>query len=251
MDFVANDDTCPICFEQITLVNTTRTECGHRFHSSCLIKHLSSAHSPEYNCPVCRHTFDTLNNDSSDDDDDDDDDDEEDGSGEGEEYDEDDCISFSAFATKCAESEITFEDALRVIYGELFMGDTSEDDQTNIEHTIEDMEDLLYPSSTGPGDSEDSENSSSGTATNTNNTNNTDTDCCSGRGREKTTKECAAEVHADGGATETTAGAADDAEENATSGTSGGGGGGARRENEGGENEGGENEEDAEAEFAG
>lgn len=74
---------CPICYEGITKkANKTITECGHLFHSSCLIKHVVLAN---VGCPLCRQPLadieedeeeendDSSNNTSRDDDDDDDD----------------------------------------------------------------------------------------------------------------------------------------------------------------------------------
>jgi len=42
---------CPICMNCIDATNCTTTECGHRFHSSCLIKNI--AHNG-FCCPNCR-----------------------------------------------------------------------------------------------------------------------------------------------------------------------------------------------------
>ena len=46
---------CPICFEVIhETVNRTITECGHCFHSSCLIKHTVLTNM---GCPLCRYVL--------------------------------------------------------------------------------------------------------------------------------------------------------------------------------------------------
>ena len=42
---------CPICFDQITNVNCVTTECGHHFHTSCLMKNTAMN---GYGCPYCR-----------------------------------------------------------------------------------------------------------------------------------------------------------------------------------------------------
>ena len=43
---------CPICYERISHnINCVTTECGHTFHTVCLMKH--TAHNG-YNCPCCR-----------------------------------------------------------------------------------------------------------------------------------------------------------------------------------------------------
>ena len=48
-----DDNECPICMENIDPVkNRMTTECGHCFHSSCLIKHSVLTN---VNCPMCRH----------------------------------------------------------------------------------------------------------------------------------------------------------------------------------------------------
>lgn len=43
---------CPICYERVaTSVNCVVTECGHLFHTSCLLTHTSYN---GYGCPCCR-----------------------------------------------------------------------------------------------------------------------------------------------------------------------------------------------------
>ena len=70
---------CPICMEEIMLTkNCVTTECGHCFHTNCLMK--SVAHNG-FGCPYCRSAMAEAVNDSDDDeyldeDEDDDDDDE-------------------------------------------------------------------------------------------------------------------------------------------------------------------------------
>jgi hypothetical protein len=44
------DTMCPICMENITVLNKTTTSCGHVFHSSCIFKNLMLRSS----CPMCR-----------------------------------------------------------------------------------------------------------------------------------------------------------------------------------------------------
>ena len=49
---VIESDDCPICMEGLdTTKNFAATECGHRFHLSCLMK--SVAHNG-FGCPYCR-----------------------------------------------------------------------------------------------------------------------------------------------------------------------------------------------------
>jgi hypothetical protein len=42
---------CPICYEAIHDTNCVTTECGHNFHTSCLLKNISFN---GYKCPCCR-----------------------------------------------------------------------------------------------------------------------------------------------------------------------------------------------------
>jgi len=42
---------CPICFDTIGVQNNVTTECGHKFHASCLMKNVSVN---GFGCPCCR-----------------------------------------------------------------------------------------------------------------------------------------------------------------------------------------------------
>ena len=59
------NEECPICYDEITnKSNKTITECGHCFHSSCLIKHAIVTNT---GCPMCRQQLaDIADSDSSD-----------------------------------------------------------------------------------------------------------------------------------------------------------------------------------------
>jgi len=46
-----NLSECPICYEKIEKVNSMTTECGHLFHTSCMMKHASVN---GFSCPCCR-----------------------------------------------------------------------------------------------------------------------------------------------------------------------------------------------------
>ena len=47
-----NNNECPICMDDIDITkNCITTECGHRFHASCLMTNVS--HNG-FNCPYCR-----------------------------------------------------------------------------------------------------------------------------------------------------------------------------------------------------
>ena len=56
---------CPICMEEVTLTNCCTTECGHRFHSSCLFKNFSNT----FACPMCRKELVETNEEDEEDDD--------------------------------------------------------------------------------------------------------------------------------------------------------------------------------------
>lgn len=43
---------CPVCYETMNHNNSYETECGHRFHTNCLIKWRDEGQT---SCPMCRH----------------------------------------------------------------------------------------------------------------------------------------------------------------------------------------------------
>lgn len=46
---------CPICLNAVTdLVNCATTICGHKFHTSCLLKCVSRV---GFKCPYCRNSM--------------------------------------------------------------------------------------------------------------------------------------------------------------------------------------------------
>lgn len=52
---VDKDNSCPICLECISQdKNTSTTECGHCFHTTCLLKNCSMN---GFNCPMCRNNM--------------------------------------------------------------------------------------------------------------------------------------------------------------------------------------------------
>ena len=77
---------CPICMEEVSLSNCCSTECGHKFHSSCLFKNFSSS----FACPMCRKELVEINEDNWTDDDEDNDDENEDDENDDDEENEDD-----------------------------------------------------------------------------------------------------------------------------------------------------------------
>lgn len=51
----ANTNECPICYECISQEkNTSTTDCGHCFHTTCLLK---SCSINGFNCPMCRNNM--------------------------------------------------------------------------------------------------------------------------------------------------------------------------------------------------
>lgn len=64
---------CPICFDPITSINCTTTECGHTFHSFCIFKNLSQNNG----CPMCRKELVEAVEDSDEEEEDEEEDDEE------------------------------------------------------------------------------------------------------------------------------------------------------------------------------
>ena len=63
---------CPICYEAINPEkNCVTTECGHSFHTSCLLKHTAFN---GYGCPYCRTELAKNKQEENDDDENDDDD---------------------------------------------------------------------------------------------------------------------------------------------------------------------------------
>ena len=55
MNFCNTQEMCPICMDNITEIkNIIVTECGHVFHSSCL---LTNAYTNGFGCPCCRNAL--------------------------------------------------------------------------------------------------------------------------------------------------------------------------------------------------
>ena len=82
------ESECPICMEIIDLCkNCSTTECGHKFHSNCLMKSIAFN---GFGCPYCRFEMVEEIDDSDDDDDDEYQDGDEESDEEGDENEEDD-----------------------------------------------------------------------------------------------------------------------------------------------------------------
>ena len=104
---------CPICMDIIDLNNNyTKTECGHMFHSSCLMKNI--AHNG-LNCPCCRNVMaeepeeEYIDEGEYDDEGEDDDEDENDDEGENDHEEIVAVPTTNYVAKKLLEQGITFE----------------------------------------------------------------------------------------------------------------------------------------------
>jgi hypothetical protein len=45
--------TCSICIDDLTPTDLFVTRCGHQFHGTCMLNHITS-HNTNNDCPVCR-----------------------------------------------------------------------------------------------------------------------------------------------------------------------------------------------------
>jgi hypothetical protein len=103
---------CPICYEDLKMIDFTITKCGHTFHSSCLFK----AMEQNLDCPMCRCQLLVVQEDEEEDEDEDED--EEDEEEEEEEEEEEPKVTIEQLAEKLQHMGYTPLDFLT-----LFMGD--------------------------------------------------------------------------------------------------------------------------------
>jgi len=88
---------CPICYEELKMIDFTVTKCGHTFHSSCMFQALAN----NLDCPMCRCQLLVVQEDEEDEDQEDDDEqDDEDQDEDGEEEEEDTRPTMEQLATK-------------------------------------------------------------------------------------------------------------------------------------------------------
>ena len=122
------DSECPICMEIIDLCkNCSTTECGHKFHSNCLMKSIAFN---GFGCPYCRFEMVEEIDDSDDEDDeeggeegeerenedgDDDEEDDEDYEGEDDENENQPLPSFELIQKKFIDKGITYESLVKTI----------------------------------------------------------------------------------------------------------------------------------------
>ena len=127
---------CPICMDVIDVSkNCVTTECGHKFHTSCLMKNVAFN---GFECPYCRSVM-------AEDDDDDDEDEEYEEDGEENDEDEDDedethenyplsnedpIPSFEVIFKKLMDKNVTYEQLVKsMMYGHLAFSFTENCDE--------------------------------------------------------------------------------------------------------------------------
>lgn len=77
---------CPICYEELKMIDFTVTKCGHTFHSSCMFQALAN----NLDCPMCRCQLLVVQEDEEDEDQEDDEEQDEDDEDQDEEEEEED-----------------------------------------------------------------------------------------------------------------------------------------------------------------
>jgi Ring finger domain len=130
---------CPICYEDLKMIDITITKCGHTFHSSCMFRALEQ----NLDCPMCRCQLlapqEEEEEEGSDDDSDGEDDEaDEEGTENGEEEAK---VSLEQLAGKLTNMGYTMADIIRYI-----MNVKSE---TNEAKYTEEYDDKLYADMTG------------------------------------------------------------------------------------------------------
>lgn len=107
---------CPICYEQLNMINVTITRCGHAMHSSCIFTSLESADC----CPMCRtQLMRSVPDDEDEDQEDQEEEDQEDEEDQEEEAQEDDqeVVSVEQLATKLQNMGYNMADVLTMFFG--------------------------------------------------------------------------------------------------------------------------------------
>lgn len=103
---------CPICYEDLKMIDFTVTKCGHTFHSSCVFK----AMEQNVDCPMCRCQLIEIQEDQEDEDQDQEDEDQEDEEDEDQEDDEPK-VTMEQLATKLQNMGYTAVDFLTFVMG--------------------------------------------------------------------------------------------------------------------------------------
>jgi hypothetical protein len=106
---------CPICYDELTMVNFTVTRCGHAMHASCAF----SALEFRTDCPMCRTTL--VLEKVEEEDDEDEDEDEDDNNSDDEEEDDDEVetnpITLEQLTLKLVNMGYTLADVIRIYVG--------------------------------------------------------------------------------------------------------------------------------------
>lgn len=139
-----NDQTfgeCPICYEEINMINMTVTRCGHVMHSSCVFTALEAAPC----CPMCRTQLmrDLQDDDEEDEDEDDEQDEDDDEEDEQQEQEEEDTrVSVEQLSKKLQNMGYTPADFLMMY----FYGDNikTEKKEKYNEEFLSKMDDDMY-----------------------------------------------------------------------------------------------------------
>jgi len=106
---------CPICYDELTMVNFTVTRCGHAMHASCAF----SALEFRTDCPMCRTTL-VLEKTEEEEEDEDDEEDEEDDDDEDDEDSVDEptnAVTLEQLTQKLINMGYTVADIIRIYIG--------------------------------------------------------------------------------------------------------------------------------------
>lgn len=130
---------CPICYEQLNMINVTVTRCGHVMHSSCVFTALENAPC----CPMCRTQLMREVEEDEDDEEEEQDEDEEEEQDEDDESEENDTrVSVEQLATKLQNMGFTPVDFLMMY----FSGDNIKTDKQDrySEEFLSKLDDSVY-----------------------------------------------------------------------------------------------------------
>jgi hypothetical protein len=109
---------CPICYEELKMIDFTVTKCGHTFHSSCVFKALEQ----NLDCPMCRCQLLEVQEEEEEDEDQEDEDEDQEGEEDEESVDEgapENQITMEQLATKLQNMGYTPVDFLTLFMGNL------------------------------------------------------------------------------------------------------------------------------------
>lgn len=131
---------CSICFDEIGAINTLVTECGHKFHASCVFKSFVNG---TFGCPLCRTELAEIPKDEDEDEEDDeseyDDEDEDEDDEEAEEIDEKFMVSCEQIANKFIKMGYNMADVIALALEDSLSGQTKKDSE---KYTIEFLDTL-------------------------------------------------------------------------------------------------------------